>query len=100
MVNIWFSNFNVSPFYILQFKLVNLNELCYASQLQLQGIDQAFVPSIENKDLGNVFLPDNPRNLIKSGKLHNIPLITGITSNEGIAQIGSKLNSIKKSIGK
>lgn len=57
----------------------------------LQGIDQAFVPSIENKHLGNVFLSDSPRNLIKSGKLHDIPFITGITAHEGITEIGAIL---------
>lgn len=53
------------------------------------------MPSVENKHLENTFLSDSPRKLIKSGKAHNIPFITGITANEGIAELGSKSNSTK-----
>nr|CAD7580774.1 unnamed protein product [Timema californicum] len=42
-----------------------------------------FLPTIDDSSL-NAFLPDTPAQLIKSEHFHNVPIMTGTTSAEGL----------------
>ncbi|CAG9859234.1 unnamed protein product [Phyllotreta striolata] len=42
-----------------------------------------FKPVIEPKSTKNPFLPDHPLNIIKSGKSMDVPIIIGVTSDDG-----------------
>lgn len=51
-------------------------------QNTMNGRFAAFLPSVE-VDLGiEIFLPDNPWTLLKSGKIANVPVMAGITADE------------------
>lgn len=43
----------------------------------------AFVPVIENDQGENVFLPTDPWVAVKSSELADVPLLSGITTDEG-----------------
>lgn len=48
----------------------------------MSGHTNAFVPSIE-VDMGqDVFLPTDPWTLLKSGRIANVPVMSGITADE------------------
>uniref|UniRef100_A0A1B6C6S0 Carboxylic ester hydrolase n=3 Tax=Clastoptera arizonana TaxID=38151 RepID=A0A1B6C6S0_9HEMI len=67
------------------------SEICNHNFLEVEGIDQAFVPSVERNVVEEIFLSDTPFNLMKSGKMSDIPFITGITANEGLYILNSIL---------
>ncbi|XP_047108500.1 esterase E4-like isoform X1 [Schistocerca piceifrons] len=54
-----------------------------------RGKNTPFLPIPENDSgsLQEVFLPDNPQNIVKSGKFCDVPYLTGITSHEGIMEL-------------
>ncbi|CAL8105113.1 unnamed protein product [Orchesella dallaii] len=45
-----------------------------------------FAPSIEvhSKDLATAFLTEHPYDILKNGKAHRVPLLTGVNSHEGL----------------
>jgi hypothetical protein len=45
------------------------------------------LPTKESRNNGEVFLPDSPHNIIKTGKFCDVPLIAGISSHEGMVMI-------------
>lgn len=47
-----------------------------------------FAPVVEDDTEGS-FLPDNPLNILKSGKYANVPWITGVNSAEGALRVAS-----------
>ncbi|XP_070161017.1 esterase E4 [Polyergus mexicanus] len=54
----------------------------------------AFLPSVE-VDLGQeIFLPDNPWTLLKSGKIANVPVMAGITADESAFFVQMMLGNI------
>lgn len=42
-----------------------------------------FKPVVEPKSAKDPFLPDHPLNIIKSGKSMDVPIIIGVTSEDG-----------------
>jgi len=62
--------------------------LSFFVQNVFHEVDAIFGPSIEQVDdatkaKGNVFLPDSPTKLYKSGKFNHVPWIAGVNSEEG-----------------
>jgi cholinesterase len=45
------------------------------------------LPTKESINNGEIFLPDSPHNIIKTGKFCDVPLIAGISSHEGMIMI-------------
>jgi carboxylesterase type B len=37
-----------------------------------------------SQNVEEIFLPDSPTNIISQGKFHQVPFMTGVTSNEGM----------------
>nr|XP_003706284.1 PREDICTED: esterase FE4-like [Megachile rotundata] len=61
----------------------------------LNGRLISFVPSVE-ADMGqDIFLPNDPWTMIKSGRLANVPFLTGLTKDEGIFFAQGMLDSIE-----
>jgi hypothetical protein len=49
------------------------------------------VPTQDKGDLNEeIFLPDSPLSLLSSGKFHDVPLIAGISSHEGMLMLKRK----------
>ncbi|CAG9859232.1 unnamed protein product [Phyllotreta striolata] len=51
-----------------------------------------FKPIIEPKSTKNPFLPDHPLNIIKSGKSVDVPVIIGVTSQDGALKTSGYIN--------
>ncbi|XP_049853108.1 esterase FE4-like isoform X1 [Schistocerca gregaria] len=45
------------------------------------------IPEKDSGSLQDVFLPDNPQNIVKSGKFCDVPYLTGVTSHEGLMEL-------------
>nr|AJP62543.1 carboxylesterase [Oxya chinensis] len=45
------------------------------------------IPEKNSGSLQDVFLPDDPQNIVKSGKFCDVPYLTGVTSHEGLMEI-------------
>ena len=65
------------------------------SQNTLNGRMFAFVPSVE-VDLGqDIFLPTDPWTLLKSGKVADVPVISGFNANEAVIFVPEKIDAIE-----
>lgn len=66
---------------------INLNSTCdklwlLSYQNKINGHDRAFLPCVE-PDVGqDTFLPADPWELIKGGKMADVPYLAGVTLNE------------------
>ncbi|XP_076239219.1 esterase FE4 [Calliopsis andreniformis] len=76
--------------------IIAASEQIMKSQNTLTGRSFAFIPSVE-ADLGqDIFLPNDPWTLVKTGKTANVPLMTGITANEGAFFAQMMIDTIDK----
>jgi carboxylesterase type B len=50
----------------------------------LRGKSAFFVPTIEVVKDANAFLTEEPLDLFKTGRFHRVPILTGLTANEGL----------------
>lgn len=66
---------------------------CVIAQNTMNGRFAAFLPSAE-VDLGQeIFLPADPWTLLKSGKIADVPVMAGITTDESAFFVQSNLFS-------
>ncbi|KAM0724816.1 Esterase FE4 [Formica fusca] len=75
-------------------ELIAASDEIMKTENTMNGRFAAFLPSVE-VDLGQeIFLPDNPWTLLKSGKIANVPVMAGITADESAFFVQMMLGNI------
>lgn len=75
-------------------ELIAASDEVMKTENTMNGRLSAFLPSVE-VDLGQeIFLPDNPWTLLKSGKIANVPVMAGITADESSFFVQMMLGNI------
>ncbi|CAG9560138.1 unnamed protein product [Danaus chrysippus] len=73
-------------------KLVSLTMKTATKEEKTTGLPIKFVPVVEKKFGDNeVFLPENPLDMLMGGKTHDIPFMTGYNSSEGFLIVPNEL---------
>jgi hypothetical protein len=57
------------------------------------------IPTSDNENCGEVFLPDSPHTLLTTGKFQDVPLIAGISSQEGMLALSGEYMKHTVSVG-
>nr|CAD7417647.1 unnamed protein product [Timema poppensis] len=66
--------------------IVEAQENTLTPEEKVSGLVFPFLPEVESEGPHN-FLPKKPLELIKSGSIHEVPLIMGMTSHEGLVSL-------------
>ncbi|GAB1865508.1 Esterase FE4 [Camponotus japonicus] len=75
-------------------ELITASNEVMKTENTMNGRFAAFLPSVE-VDLGQeIFLPDDPWTLLKSGKIANVPVMAGITTDESAFFVQMMLGNI------
>ncbi|KMR05274.1 esterase fe4 [Lasius niger] len=75
-------------------ELIAASDEIMKTENTMNGRLSAFLPSVE-VDLGQeIFLPDDPWTLLKSGKIANVPVMAGITTDESAFFVQMMLGNI------